>query len=161
LEWTARRFTHTFFLSREPYASRKCSACATVGRCDEGIVMFPNIRVSHKLRVTLRCFLRIQDSMMTDTPFRARRVLGTLGIRRTVATQPTPPIFSPDIPIEEELTPGYDSRHFYPVNPGDLLHNRYEMTAKLGFGSCSTVWLARDTQRYLSDPPDTIALTSL
>lgn len=85
---------------------------------------------------------------MTDTPFRARRVLGTLGIRRTVATQPTPPILSPDIPIEEELTPGYDSRHFYPVNPGDVLHNRYEMMAKLGFGSCSTVWLARDTQRY-------------
>lgn len=73
---------------------------------------------------------------------------------------PVQPVILPsDVPIEEELVPGYDPRHFYPVNPGDIFHNRYEMTAKLGCGSCSTVWLARDIQRYVSVPHDATSLT--
>lgn len=59
-----------------------------------------------------------------------------------------PRILPPNVPVEEEGIPGYDSKYFYPVNPGDVFHNRYEMVAKLGWGASSTVWLARDTQRY-------------
>lgn len=54
-----------------------------------------------------------------------------------------------DVPIEEERIFGYDPRRFLPVNPGDLLNNKYEIVTKLGWGTTSTVWLARDTQRYV------------
>ncbi len=54
---------------------------------------------------------------------------------------------SADIPIEEETIPGYDAKQFYPANPGDTLHGRYKLLAKLGWGSFSTVWLGKDTSR--------------
>lgn len=60
-----------------------------------------------------------------------------------------PTILPSDILVEEEKIPGYDSKHFYPVNPGDLFHNRYEMLAKVRWGTSSTVWLAQDKQRYV------------
>lgn len=58
-----------------------------------------------------------------------------------------PAILPSDVLVEEEQVPLYDPKHFYPVNPGDLFHNRYKMLAKVGWGTSSTVWLARDTQR--------------
>lgn len=58
-------------------------------------------------------------------------------------------ILPADVPIEEEKIPGYNPERFYPVNPGDLLNNRYKTVAKVGWGTTSTVWLARDTQRYV------------
>lgn len=86
------------------------------------------------------------------------RLLGT----RALQIQRLPPsvgvIMSPsqsrkilpaDVPIEEEKIPGYNPERFYPVNPGDLLNNRYKTVAKVGWGTTSTVWLARDTQRYV------------
>jgi serine/threonine-protein kinase SRPK3 len=33
---------------------------------------------------------------------------------------------------------------YHPVNLGDVLHERYRIMDKLGFGGYSTVWLARD-----------------
>ncbi|OCL03204.1 CMGC protein kinase [Glonium stellatum] len=60
----------------------------------------------------------------------------------------SPTILSPDILIEEERIPGYNPKNFYPVNPGDILNNRYRIVAKLGWGTTSTVWLAQDTQRW-------------
>jgi serine/threonine-protein kinase SRPK3 len=61
----------------------------------------------------------------------------------------SPTILPADIPIEEETIPGFNSRNFYPVNPGDLLNNRYRIVAKVGWGTTSTVWLAQDTQQYV------------
>lgn len=60
-----------------------------------------------------------------------------------------PPIILPaDIPIEEETIPGYDPKRFIPVNPGDILNNRYKVVAQVGYGSTSTVWLAQDIRRW-------------
>ncbi|PLN79814.1 protein kinase-like protein [Aspergillus taichungensis] len=50
-------------------------------------------------------------------------------------------------PVEEENTPYYDPRLFYPARVGDVLSDRYQLAAKLGYGSSSTVWLARDLDR--------------
>ncbi|KAF4465040.1 kinase-like domain [Fusarium albosuccineum] len=50
-----------------------------------------------------------------------------------------------DVPVDEENSPGYQPEAFYPANPGDILNGRYELVAKLGWGTSSTVWLARDT----------------
>lgn len=53
-----------------------------------------------------------------------------------------------EIPVDEEKIPGYNSKYFYPANPGDILENRYQLDVKVGWGSSSTVWLAHDIQRY-------------
>ena len=118
---------------------------------------------SRQVPLTLRIFQRFlgtsTPSIMTASPFNPKRALASLGLRPPVVTPVQPVTLPSDIPIEEELVPGYDPRHFYPVNPGDIFNNRYEMTAKLGYGSCSTVWLATDIQRYVSSPHDATSLT--
>lgn len=58
-------------------------------------------------------------------------------------------ILNPDIPIEEELTSGYKPEYFYPVNPGFVFHDRYKTIAKVGWGTCSTVWLPQDLNRSM------------
>ena len=44
-----------------------------------------------------------------------------------------PTILQVDAPIEEGKIPGYDPRRFLPVNPGDLLNNRYKIVVKVGW----------------------------
>ncbi|KGO36046.1 hypothetical protein PEX1_013060 [Penicillium expansum] len=48
----------------------------------------------------------------------------------------------------EEYQPG----GYHPIMIGDVLHGRYRIADKLGFGGYSTVWLARDTylNRYVT-----------
>jgi serine/threonine-protein kinase SRPK3 len=76
---------------------------------------------------------------MTASPFSAKRALTSLGIRPPAMTPVQLVILPSNILIEEELVFDYDSQHFYPVNPGDIFHNKYEMTTKLKCGSCSTI----------------------
>lgn len=52
-----------------------------------------------------------------------------------------------DVPVDEEIVPGYDAKHYFPVEPGYIFNRRFEALAKLGWGSCSTVWLVRDLHR--------------
>ena len=65
-----------------------------------------------------------------------------------------PTILPANIRIEEELIPDYNPKTFYPVNPGDILDDRYRVVAKVGWGTTSTVWLARDTRPYVLAQPD-------
>ncbi|KAL7649880.1 hypothetical protein ACMYSQ_011700 [Aspergillus niger] len=53
-------------------------------------------------------------------------------------------IIQPDEKVEEEELPDYEARRFYPVRLGEIFKNRYQVVAKLGFGSSSTTWLSRD-----------------
>lgn len=46
--------------------------------------------------------------------------------------------------VEEEEMPDYVADRFYPVRLGEVFHGRYQAVTKLGFGSSSTIWLARD-----------------
>lgn len=46
--------------------------------------------------------------------------------------------------VEEEELPDYVADRFYPVRLGEVFHDRYQTIAKLGFGSSSIIWLARD-----------------
>ncbi|KAL4972136.1 kinase-like domain-containing protein [Aspergillus desertorum] len=54
------------------------------------------------------------------------------------------PLLQKDQLIEEEELPDYKSDRFYPVELGEIFQGRYQMIAKLGFGTSSTTWLARD-----------------
>ncbi|KAI1045016.1 hypothetical protein LB505_013350, partial [Fusarium chuoi] len=68
--------------------------------------------------------------------------------------QPWPPCAVPaapldlTCPIEEEKTPNYSPERFYPIRLGQLLNGRYQVATKLGYGANSTVWLARDLNRW-------------
>lgn len=46
--------------------------------------------------------------------------------------------------LEEDLLPDYVASRYYPVRLGQVLQDRYQIVGKLGFGTSSTVWLARD-----------------
>jgi hypothetical protein len=58
---------------------------------------------------------------------------------------PGPPL-PPGILVDEEISPVYDSKYFYPAKPGEVLADRYQTLVKVGWGVSSTVWLARDLQ---------------
>lgn len=49
-----------------------------------------------------------------------------------------------DHEVEEETIQGYKAENFYPVKLGEVIASRYQVVAKLGFGTTSTVWLCRD-----------------
>lgn len=69
---------------------------------------------------------------------------------RTISAQPKvfPAVgfetIPPDEPIEEEDLLNYKAERYYPVTIGQILHERYQITGKLGFGGGSTVWVCRD-----------------
>ncbi|KAK3324416.1 kinase-like domain-containing protein [Cercophora scortea] len=42
----------------------------------------------------------------------------------------------------------FKSGQYYPVNIGDVYESKYQVLGKLGFGSTSTVWLARHLQEH-------------
>jgi hypothetical protein len=48
--------------------------------------------------------------------------------------------------IEEETIPDYKADRFYPVRLGEVFESRYQVVAKLGYGTASTVWLCRDLE---------------
>lgn len=48
--------------------------------------------------------------------------------------------------IEEENVTNYKADRYYPVELGAVVHSRYYVLAKLGFGTSSTVWLSKDLE---------------
>ncbi|PIG79102.1 protein kinase domain protein [Aspergillus arachidicola] len=70
---------------------------------------------------------------------------------------PGPPL-PPGILIDEEISPVYNSKYFYPAKPGEVLANRYQTLVKVGWGVSSTVWLARDLQGHIEEPESVVAL---
>jgi hypothetical protein len=77
---------------------------------------------------------------LANSAYRALRIAPTASLETSTILPPGPA-------IEEEQIADYNPHDFYPANPGDLLNKRYKTIVKLGWGSCSTVWLARDAKR--------------
>jgi serine/threonine-protein kinase SRPK3 len=48
--------------------------------------------------------------------------------------------------LEEENWPWYTPKSFYPVRIGDVVHSKYQVLYKLGYGTTATVWMCRDLQ---------------
>ncbi|KAM0530594.1 hypothetical protein ACHAQF_000170 [Verticillium nonalfalfae] len=53
-------------------------------------------------------------------------------------------VIEQDHVVEEEDMPEYRPEHFYPVRLGEVFNDRFQTVTKLGYGSSSTIWLARD-----------------
>ncbi|KAI9654918.1 MAG: hypothetical protein M1821_005671 [Bathelium mastoideum] len=50
--------------------------------------------------------------------------------------------------LEEERFDDFQNGKYYPVNIGEVFASRYQVVGKLGFGTTSTVWLARDINTH-------------
>jgi len=48
--------------------------------------------------------------------------------------------------LEEEQFSEFKSGQYFPVNIGDVYNSKYQILGKLGFGTTSTVWLARNLE---------------
>jgi serine/threonine-protein kinase SRPK3 len=48
--------------------------------------------------------------------------------------------------LDEERFKKFKQGQYYPANIGDVLVSKYQIVGKLGFGTTSTVWLARDLE---------------
>ncbi|KAJ5212603.1 uncharacterized protein N7498_004249 [Penicillium cinerascens] len=78
--------------------------------------------------------------------------------RQPFSIPPREPILPQNEIVDEEVCPGYDSKKFYPANPGEVLANRYQILVKVGWGTTSTVWLARDMRGQDEEPESVVAL---
>lgn len=74
---------------------------------------------------------------------------------KTLRRAPSPPIcfptggfetVRPSEVLEERFVKLKQEKH-YPTNIGDVLHAKYQIIGRLGFGTTSTVWLARDLSK--------------
>ena len=55
-------------------------------------------------------------------------------------------VFGNDVWLDEEYLDAFAKGVYYPIKLGEVLVTRYQVVGKLGFGTSSTVWLARDMQ---------------
>lgn len=53
---------------------------------------------------------------------------------------------------EEQFDDEFKAGRYFPVNIGDIYHGKYQVLGKLGFGTTSTVWLAKDLRYVLFLP---------
>jgi len=65
-------------------------------------------------------------------------------------------VYGDDILLEEETFSWFDPEKWYPVRLGEMIHSRYQVLVKLGFGSVSTVWLCRDLRLVCNSFPNHI-----
>ncbi|KAF3484187.1 CMGC/SRPK protein kinase [Arthroderma uncinatum] len=61
-----------------------------------------------------------------------------------------PPIPQQEL-VDEEACSDYGSASFYPAKPGEVLAKKFQLLVKIGWGSQSTVWLARDVSSNNAD----------
>ncbi|OJJ74452.1 hypothetical protein ASPBRDRAFT_146493 [Aspergillus brasiliensis CBS 101740] len=80
-------------------------------------------------------------------------------LRKKPFSLPSPgPLLPPGILIDEEISPVYNSKHFYLAKPGEVLADRYQALVKVGWGVSSTIWLARDLEGHKDEPESVVAL---
>lgn len=55
-------------------------------------------------------------------------------------------VIKPSQILEEERFEEFKKGNYYRANIGDILASKYQVIGKLGFGTTSTVWLARELE---------------
>ena len=85
--------------------------------------------------------------MLRSSPLRSP-ALKRFSFRLNLIMDTTPHMLPTDSFLEEECNPDYDPNRFYPARVGEVLQN-YQIVSKLGWGTGSTVWLAKDIKRVV------------
>ncbi|KAL3471588.1 hypothetical protein BJX99DRAFT_263087 [Aspergillus californicus] len=106
--------------------------------------------------VKARCSLHPQGSMMWNAIVASLKSFSTKGTDTAANPLEKPrelptvgfPTIQTDQLFEEEDLSDYKPDRFYPVELGEILQGRYQTIAKLGFGTSSTTWLARDLRDH-------------
>ncbi|OTA35273.1 hypothetical protein BTJ68_04312 [Hortaea werneckii EXF-2000] len=117
------------------------------------------------LRASMDAWLRKKGASLKSSGFEGKEAEGTaIGLDRilqyirtfrytnNLAIQPRSfpstgfPLLPTDTKFEEERLLGYKAEEYYPVQLGEVFKSRYQVLAKLGYGTASTVWLCRDLQ---------------
>lgn len=112
-------------------------------------------RVNVSLRVSIRRYLAVRPAYHSIPWIKAPQTTFQLRPSSTSApffTQEKPRTFptsgfeiiEADKPLEEEQLFDYSAYRYYPAHIGEVFQERYQVCSKLGWGSCSTTWLARD-----------------
>ncbi|KAJ5736092.1 uncharacterized protein N7483_001217 [Penicillium malachiteum] len=80
-------------------------------------------------------------------------------VTKALRKPPFPPLIFPTggyqtVPpsevLEEERFEQFKQGQYYPANIGEVLTSKYQVIGKLGFGTISTVWLARDLEELMA-----------
>jgi hypothetical protein len=81
-----------------------------------------------------------------------RRKLESVSFVRPSTTMSNNHLIEYDWIKDVERLEAYRPGGYHPIMIGDILHGRYRIADKLGYGGYSTVWLARDTHvnRYVT-----------
>lgn len=112
----------------------------------------PCLLLRQPLRLTV--FFPHRLSLIASQPFlprRIHRVFSLTSYRETVPVKKTTRVLYE--PIEDvERMEYYEAGGYHPVTIGDCFHHRYRVVHKLGHGTFSTIWLARDEvcNRYVA-----------
>lgn len=105
----------------------------------------------HPMFPPTKSTLSIHSSIkMQRIPFRhiPKRTFFTLRTKPLTLPHPGPPTLQNER-VDEERLFLYNSKSFYPVKPGEILGDKYQALVKLGWGTTSTVWLAKDVNRFV------------
>ena len=71
--------------------------------------------------------------------------------RLTPIMNTTSRLLPANTPLEVEENPDYDPKHFYPAQVGKTIQ-KYQIVSKLGWGTSSTVWLAKELSGFVQHP---------
>lgn len=140
-----------------PWYQRVISDCHSQPRSHTFEYMARPRRVVHALKNISA--LEIQTStkcLIPSTGFsqlcsqRSFRSVNHLAVQPRTFPSDGFPLLPLETKFEEERLLGYKAEEYYPVHLGEVFKSRYQVLAKLGYGTASTVWLCRDLQ--LSKP---------
>ena len=96
------------------------------------IFLHPTMNLFGGLRFLTRVYSRSASQCRDVVP----RAFPTTGFKIIPASET----------VEEEHWPWYTPQSFYPVCTGDVLHSKYQVLYKHGYGTTSTIWICRDLQ---------------
>lgn len=102
---------------------------------------------SESVQVLLHSTFHPPDSPMGLSRQHFRKPLRLMSLRSSMPLSSSAAFRTPA--IEDEQSPGYDPGKYYPAWIGEAI-GKYRIISKLGWGTSSTAWLAKDVSRSVA-----------